>query len=54
MWIESPLERGPAGSGSEDAQDGNGAEGQKKGSWLNRAFDTHPPLDERIRVLKEM
>lgn len=47
MWIESPLERG-----AEDG-DGNG-EGSKKGSWLNRAFDTHPPLDERIRILKEM
>jgi len=47
MWIESPLERG--------AEDGNGdGEGPKKGSWLNRAFDTHPPLDERIRILKEM
>ena len=44
MWIESPLERG---------QDQDGGDG-KKGSWLNRAFDTHPPLDERIRILKEM
>lgn len=44
MWIESPLDRGK-GDG-----DGDGS----KGSWLNRAFDTHPPLDERIRVLKEM
>jgi heat shock protein HtpX len=47
MWIESPLERG-----AEDG-DGNG-DGSKKGSWLNRAFDTHPPLDERIEILKEM
>ena len=47
MWIESPLERG-----AEDG-DGNG-DGSKKGSWLNRAFDTHPPLDERIKILKEM
>jgi heat shock protein HtpX len=47
MWIESPLERGQ-GEGDDDG------EGQKKGSWLNRAFDTHPPLDERIRILKEM
>ncbi|MFN2613546.1 MAG: M48 family metallopeptidase [Actinomycetota bacterium] len=23
-------------------------------SWLNRLFDTHPPLDERIKALKEM
>jgi heat shock protein HtpX len=38
LWIESPLDREPG----------------KKGSWLNRAFDTHPPLDERIRVLEAM
>ncbi|MEX2554314.1 MAG: M48 family metallopeptidase [Actinomycetota bacterium] len=22
--------------------------------WLNRLFDTHPPLDERIKILKEI
>ena len=38
LWIESPLDR---------------TEG-KKGSWLNRAFDTHPPLAERISVLESM
>jgi heat shock protein HtpX len=38
MWIEQPLDR----------------EEGKKGSWLNRAFDTHPPLEDRIKVLKEM
>ncbi len=38
LWIESPLDR----------QEGH------KGSRLNRMFDTHPPLEERIRVLKEM
>jgi heat shock protein HtpX len=38
LWIESPLDR----------------DQQKKRNWLNRAFDTHPPLDERIKVLKEM
>jgi len=38
LWIEAPLD------GSEGA----------KGSWLNRAFDTHPPLDDRIRVLEGM
>jgi heat shock protein HtpX len=41
LWIESPLERAPNDEG-------------KKGSWLNRAFDTHPPLDERIAALKAM
>ncbi len=38
LWIESPLDR----------------EEGKKGSWLNRLFDTHPPLEERIRVLESM
>ena len=41
LWIESPLER---------------KEGQRehKGTFLNRAFNTHPPLEERIKILKEM
>ena len=38
LWIESPLDR----------------EEGKKGSWLNRAFDTHPPLSERIEILESM
>jgi heat shock protein HtpX len=38
MWLESPLHR---------------EEGQK-GSRFDRAFDTHPPLEERIRILEEM
>jgi heat shock protein HtpX len=38
MWIEQPLDR----------------EEGKKGSRLNRAFDTHPPLEDRIKALKEM
>jgi heat shock protein HtpX len=38
LWIESPLDR----------EEGH------KGSRLNRAFDTHPPLEQRIRILKEM
>ncbi|MGZ4689048.1 MAG: M48 family metallopeptidase [Acidimicrobiia bacterium] len=41
MWIEQPLDRDQEKEG-------------KKGSWLNRAFDTHPPLDERIAALKAM
>ncbi len=41
LWIESPLDRDPPKEG-------------KKASWLNRAFDTHPPLDERIAALKAM
>ena len=39
LWIESPLARDPEGG---------------RLSWLNRMFDTHPPLDERIRALKEL
>jgi heat shock protein HtpX len=41
LWIESPLDRDLEHEG-------------KKGSWLNRAFDTHPPLEERIAALKAM
>ncbi|MGH2811603.1 MAG: M48 family metallopeptidase, partial [Actinomycetota bacterium] len=36
LWIESPLQR----------------EGRGVGNWINRLFDTHPPLDERIRALE--
>src|SRR3954467_3285960 len=43
MWIESPLER-----------DGEVEEGKKKGTRLNRMFDTHPPLTERIAALEAM
>ncbi len=43
MWIESPLER-----------DLEVEDGKKKGTWLNRKFDTHPPLDERIAALEAM
>jgi heat shock protein HtpX len=38
LWIESPLDR----------EEGH------RGSRLNRLFDTHPPLDERIAALKEL
>lgn len=39
LWIESPLARTPE-------------EGRL--AWLNRLFDTHPPLEERIQALKEL
>lgn len=38
LWIESPLQR-----------DGSGV-----GSWLNRLFDTHPPLEDRIKQLESL
>lgn len=41
LWIESPLER-------------KLGEDHAKGTYLNRAFDTHPPLEQRIAILKEM
>jgi heat shock protein HtpX len=40
LWIESPLER-------DDEKD-------KRGARLNRLFDTHPPLAERIKILESM
>ena len=39
LWIESPLAR-------------TTEEGRL--SWLNRLFDTHPPLEERIAALREL
>jgi heat shock protein HtpX len=39
LWIESPLAR-------------NAEEGRM--AWLNRLFDTHPPLEERIAALREL
>jgi heat shock protein HtpX len=52
LWIESPLDRGKGGV--EDGLNGHNGQQRKRGSWLNRAFDTHPPLEERIEILKEM
>ncbi len=39
LWIESPLARTPD---------------QGRLARLNRLFDTHPPLEERIQALKEL
>jgi heat shock protein HtpX len=39
LWIEHPI-----------ALD----EGEGKLSWINRLFNTHPPLDERIAALREL
>ncbi len=43
LWIESPIPRARS-----EARGGKGS-----GAWLNRMFDTHPPLEERIRILQE-
>ncbi|MGH2809036.1 MAG: M48 family metallopeptidase [Actinomycetota bacterium] len=40
LWIEAPIAR--------NAQEG----GRKQGAWLNRMFNTHPPLDDRIAALQ--
>jgi heat shock protein HtpX len=39
LWIESPLARKPE---------------EGKFSRLNNLWDTHPPLDERIAILKSL
>ena len=39
LWVESPLAR--------TSEEGRLA-------WVNRLFDTHPPLEERIQALKEL
>lgn len=45
LWIESPIAR----DSGEALQKGEG-----RLAWLNRLFDTHPPLDERIAALREL
>ncbi len=45
LWIESPVPRSPS-----EEQPGN----ERKLSWLNRMFETHPPLNERIDALREL
>jgi heat shock protein HtpX len=39
LWIEAPT--------AQDASEG-------KLAWLNRLFNTHPPLEERIQALREL
>jgi heat shock protein HtpX len=43
LWIESPLPQVDAHS-----------RGRGDASWLNKLFDTHPPLEERIAALREL
>ncbi len=38
LWLEAPLER----------------DGDDRKSKLNRMFDSHPPLDERIAILRKL
>jgi heat shock protein HtpX len=44
LWIESPLsaERAPGEAGA-----------TTPGAWLNRLFETHPPLESRIAALRQ-
>ena len=41
LWIEAPIAR--------QAHEG----ASKQGAWLNRMFNTHPPLEDRISALRE-
>lgn len=43
LWIESPIAR--------QAHEGH-SRTNKQGAWLNRLFDTHPPLASRIQALR--
>lgn len=45
LWIESPIPRAPG----EELHSG-----EEKLTWLNRMFDTHPSLDDRIQALREL
>jgi heat shock protein HtpX len=42
LWIESPIAR----------HAGETKRTNKQGAWLNRMFDTHPPLETRIAALR--
>jgi heat shock protein HtpX len=45
LWIEQPTAR--------RAHEG-GSRVRSSGAWLNRLFDTHPPLDQRIAALRSL
>ena len=45
LWIESPIAREPGEALHR---------GEDKLNWLNRMFDTHPSLDDRIQALREL
>ena len=45
LWIESPIPRAPGEALHR---------GEEKLTWLNRMFDTHPSLDDRIQALREL
>ena len=45
LWIEAPIARHAQGGPP-------GKRASKRGAWLNRLFDTHPPLEERIEALR--
>lgn len=45
LWIESPTQL-EAHKGQRGAS--------KSGTWLNRLFETHPPLEERIAALQSI
>lgn len=46
LWIESPI-----GRNADEMRERR--EGSKT-AWLNRLFDTHPPIEERIAALREL
>ncbi|MDQ4143554.1 MAG: M48 family metallopeptidase [Actinomycetota bacterium] len=45
LWIESPTQL--------EAQPGQRG-GSRSGTWLNRLFETHPPLEQRISALQSL
>lgn len=46
LWIESPIAQH-----AEEARRGSRV-AKKEGAWLNRLFNTHPPLEARIEALQ--
>lgn len=45
LWIESPIPRNASETRPRSSN---------RGAWLNRLFDTHPPLEERLAALRSV
>ena len=46
LWFNSPF--------SAEGGSASGGKGQKKTSWLRKLFMTHPPVEERIKILRDL
>jgi heat shock protein HtpX len=52
LWFDNPFTHAPKQSSVHGAARGIG--NYKKAHWLHRLFMTHPPIEERVKALREM